>query len=81
MNTIGLSTVKAWVKRSARANPSMIAGATAVQIGTANFVDPFLWRRVLDGLQRYVEQHRIDDLSTLIGSLDTTRRETGWISS
>src|SRR5690242_15158213 len=45
----------------------MIAGATAVQIGTANFVDPFLWRKVLDGIHRYMAQHGIDDLSTLIG--------------
>ena len=28
----------------------MIAGATAVQVGTANFVDPFIWTKLLDGL-------------------------------
>ena len=27
----------------------MIAGATAVQVGTANFVDPFIWTKLLDG--------------------------------
>src|SRR5215475_14457589 len=59
----------------------MIAGATAVQIGTANFVDPFLWRKVLDGIRTYMEHHRIETLSSLMGSLDTTRRETAWISS
>ena len=30
----------------------MLAGATAVQIGTQNFVDPFVWSKVLDGLTR-----------------------------
>src|SRR5690242_15524146 len=59
----------------------MIAGATAVQIGTANFVDPFLWRKVLDGLRSYMTAHHIDDLATLTGSLDTSRQATAWISS
>src|SRR3954464_9138138 len=59
----------------------MIAGATAVQIGTANFVDPFLWRRILDGIRRYLAEHQIANLSTLTGSLDTSRQATAWISS
>ena len=29
----------------------LIAGATAVQVGTANFVDPFIWTKLLDGLR------------------------------
>ena len=32
----------------------ILAGATAVQIGTANFVDPFVWDKVLDGLEDYL---------------------------
>jgi dihydroorotate dehydrogenase (NAD+) catalytic subunit len=59
----------------------MIAGATAVQIGTANFVDPFLWQKVLDGIRQYMTRHSIERLSSLTGTLDTTRRETAWISS
>src|SRR3954452_23583235 len=59
----------------------MIPGATAVQIGTANFVDPFLWRKVLDDLRRYMSTHHIDTLATLTGSLDTSRQATAWISS
>ncbi len=59
----------------------MIAGATAVQVGTANFVDPFLWNRLLEGLRRYMERHSIARLSDICGTLDTTRRETAWISS
>src|SRR3954449_7922165 len=59
----------------------MIAGATAVQIGTANFVDPFLWRKILDDLRRYMSTHHIETLATLTGSLDTSRQATAWISS
>src|SRR3954464_7003226 len=59
----------------------MIAGAAAVQIGTANFVDPFLWRKVLDDLRSYMSTHRISRLAELTGSIDTTRKETAWISS
>ena len=32
----------------------MIAGATAVQVGTANFVDPFIWPKLLDGIADYM---------------------------
>ena len=33
----------------------IIAGATAVQVGTANFVDPFIWTKILDGLDAYLD--------------------------
>jgi len=59
----------------------MIAGATAVQVGTANFVDPFIWKKILDGLREYMTSHGIDRLATVTGTLDTTKRETAWISS
>src|SRR3954468_9126748 len=59
----------------------MIAGATAVQVGTANFVDPFLWTKLLDGIRDYMTRHAIARLADLTGTLDTTRRETAWISS
>jgi dihydroorotate dehydrogenase (NAD+) catalytic subunit len=59
----------------------MIAGATAVQIGTANFVDPFVWKKVLDGIRDYMERHELGRLAELTGSLDTSRKETAWISS
>jgi dihydroorotate dehydrogenase (NAD+) catalytic subunit len=50
----------------------ILAGATAVQIGTANFVDPFVWSKVLAGLDDYLVRHRIDRLSDLIGAFDPT---------
>ncbi len=50
----------------------MLAGATAVQIGTQNFVDPFVWTKVLTGLEEYMERHRVERLSDLIGAFDPT---------
>ncbi|MCC7240345.1 MAG: dihydroorotate dehydrogenase [Acidobacteria bacterium] len=50
----------------------MLAGATAVQIGTANFVDPFVWTKVLAGLDDYMARHEIEHLSDIIGAFDPT---------
>jgi dihydroorotate dehydrogenase (NAD+) catalytic subunit len=59
----------------------MIAGATAVQIGTANFVNPLLWMPVLEDISRYMERHRIANLADVTGTLDTSKEEHAWISS
>ena len=56
----------------------MLAGATAVQVGTANFVDPFIWPKLIDGLTEYLRRHRIGRAADLVGALDTdseTERE------
>jgi dihydroorotate dehydrogenase (NAD+) catalytic subunit len=50
----------------------MIAGANAVQVGTANFVDPFIWSKLLDGLTDYMQRHQITRLADIVGALDTT---------
>jgi dihydroorotate dehydrogenase (NAD+) catalytic subunit len=50
----------------------MLAGASAVQIGTQNFVDPFVWTKVLAGLEDYMERHKVERLSDLIGAFDPT---------
>jgi dihydroorotate dehydrogenase (NAD+) catalytic subunit len=47
----------------------MIAGANAVQIGTANFVDPFIWTKLLDGIDEYGRRHHLDRLSDLVGTV------------
>ena len=59
----------------------MIAGATAVQVGTANFVDPLIWPKLLDGLRDYMTRHRLDRIASLVGTLDTRARDREWISS
>jgi dihydroorotate dehydrogenase (NAD+) catalytic subunit len=59
----------------------MIAGATAVQVGTANFVDPFIWTKLVAGIQDYMTRHRIARLADLVGTIDTSTREKQWVSS
>jgi dihydroorotate dehydrogenase (NAD+) catalytic subunit len=59
----------------------IIAGANAVQVGTANFVDPFIWTRLLNGLGTYMTRHAIERISDLTGTLDTSARHKAWISS
>jgi dihydroorotate dehydrogenase (NAD+) catalytic subunit len=59
----------------------MIAGATAVQVGTANFVDPFIWTKLIDGIEDYMRRHEIARLADLIGTIDTSTREKQWVSS
>src|SRR5262249_4435407 len=48
----------------------LIAGATAVQIGTANFIDPFIWGKLLAGIGDYMARHQIARIADLVGSVD-----------
>jgi len=48
----------------------LIAGATAVQVGTANFVDPFIWGKLDAGVRDYMARHGIERLSDLTGTVD-----------
>ena len=48
----------------------MIAGATAVQVGTANFIDPLIWNTIISGIGDYLTRHGIDSVDALIGSVD-----------
>ena len=59
----------------------MIAGATAVQVGTANFVDPFIWPKLLQGMSDYLDRHQIARVADIVGTVDTKARDKEWISS
>lgn len=59
----------------------MIAGASAVQVGTATFVDPFVWSTLLDGMVDYMHRHQIARIADLVGSIDTRAKDQEWISS
>jgi dihydroorotate dehydrogenase (NAD+) catalytic subunit len=48
----------------------LLAGATAVQVGTMNFVDPAISVKIADGLATYAREHGISDMGTLVGALD-----------
>jgi dihydroorotate dehydrogenase (NAD+) catalytic subunit len=47
----------------------MIAGAAAVAVGTTTFNDPATSVKILDGMKQYCQQHRIQHISDLTGSL------------
>ena len=46
-----------------------MAGATAIEIGTANFVDPAVTKKVKDGINQWLDSHGIDDIHEIIGVL------------
>ena len=45
----------------------MLAGATAIEIGTANFIDPAVTVKVANGIKDYLIRHNISDVSELVG--------------
>ncbi len=47
----------------------LIAGARAVQVGTANFVDPGVYDRILTGLREYMQRHGLENLGDVVGTL------------
>ena len=47
----------------------LIAGASAVQIGTANFIDPQITIKVIEGIKKYLELHGFSSVKELTGSL------------
>ncbi len=53
----------------------IIAGASAVQVGTANFVDPFIWPTLIGGLRDYMQRHGIAHVSDLVGRLEIPVKE------
>ena len=50
----------------------IIAGATAVQVGTANFVNPTVCLEIVNGMREYLERHEMEHIGELTGSLVCT---------
>ena len=48
----------------------ILAGATAVQLGTANFIDPSITVKVVDYIADYMKRHGINDVNDLIGAME-----------
>jgi len=48
----------------------LIAGATAVSVGTANFVYPSVTIEIIEGIRKYLRRNRIKDIKHLVGSLN-----------
>jgi dihydroorotate dehydrogenase (NAD+) catalytic subunit len=50
----------------------LIAGATAVQIGTANFTNPRTTLEIIGGIEKFLSQNKIDRVADIIGTLETS---------
>ena len=48
----------------------MLAGASAIQIGTANFIDPAITVKVVDGIEEYLTRHGFKSVSEIVGALE-----------
>jgi dihydroorotate dehydrogenase (NAD+) catalytic subunit len=49
----------------------LLAGASAIQIGTANFIDPLTTVKIINGLDDYLIRHGYTDVSQIIGGVET----------
>lgn len=49
----------------------MLAGASAIQVGTANFVNPRVSEDIVEGISAWVKKNRLDSVRDLIGALET----------
>jgi dihydroorotate dehydrogenase (NAD+) catalytic subunit len=58
------------ISNAADAIEFILAGATAIQIGTANFIDPAVTIKIKDGISDYMQRHQIQNINDLIGALE-----------
>lgn len=63
---IGLGGIMDWKD----AVEFLLAGATAVQIGTANFVDPAVTIKIIDGINEYLDRNNFSSVQEIIGALE-----------
>lgn len=47
----------------------ILAGATAVAVGTANFVNPCTTAKIVDGIEAYMKKYGVEDINELIGAV------------
>ena len=64
---VGLGGISCWED----AVEFLVAGATAVAVGTANFINPETSVDIVDGIQSYLKKNKMSDVYQLIGSLET----------
>ena len=63
---IGMGGISSWQD----AIEFILAGSSAIQIGTHNFVDPTISLKVIDGIQKYLDDHNINSIKDLVGALE-----------
>ena len=47
----------------------ILAGATAVSVGTANFTDPSVTEKIVAGIEAYMEKYQVSDICELVGAV------------
>lgn len=52
----------------------LLAGASAVEVGTYNFVDPSVTTQIVDGIEDYMHRHGFTDIQDLIGALQIPKK-------
>lgn len=57
------------IMNAADAIEFLLAGASAIQVGTANFIDPQVTVKIIDGIEDYLLRHKIDSVTEIIGAL------------
>ena len=62
---IGLGGISSWQD----AIEFILAGSSAIQIGTYNFIDPTISEKVVYGIANYLKENKIDDIQDLVGAL------------
>ncbi|MDL2277511.1 dihydroorotate dehydrogenase [Parabacteroides sp. OttesenSCG-928-G07] len=63
---VGLGGISNWKD----AVEFMLAGASAIQVGTYNFIDPAVTVKIIEGLNEYCERHGVKEVSELTGALN-----------
>jgi dihydroorotate dehydrogenase (NAD+) catalytic subunit len=58
------------IMNTADAIEFILAGASAIQIGTANFIDPTVTIKIIDGIDDYLNRHGYKSITEIIGSLE-----------
>ena len=58
------------IMNAADAIEFILAGASAIQVGTANFIDPTVTIKVLDGINDYLQRHHYDSISDIVGAME-----------
>lgn len=62
---IGMGGISCWED----AIEFILAGSSAIQIGTYNFIDPTISEKVVDGIDNYLKENKIDSVKDLVGAL------------
>jgi dihydroorotate dehydrogenase (NAD+) catalytic subunit len=47
----------------------ILAGSTAIQVGTYNFIDPTASVKIIEGIEEYLDRHRITSVADLVGQM------------